>query len=235
LADKKGIALYFEGGTKMQFTKSTAALLIALISISMFSGCTDWKKKHDALNVENQNTKGLLEREKAENAQMADQLSKDQQLIADLQKQIVEKKRSPADATGFGEGYDVNFDAAAGTITVTLPNAILFDPGKAALRNATSKELDHIYSVLKAKYPGRHIEVAGHTDSDPIKKSPWKDNLQLSSERAMAVARYLREKGITKDKISATGYGEGKPIASNSTAAGKQKNRRVEIVVHMMK
>ena len=219
----------------MQFTKSKVALLVALIAVTMLSGCTDWKKKSDALNVENQNTKGLLEREKAENSQMADQLAKDQQTIQDLQKQIVERKRSPADATGFGEGYDVSFDANAGTITVTLPNAILFDAGKATLKGATSKELDHIYSVLKAKYPGRHIEVAGHTDSDPIKKSNWKDNLELSSQRAMAVARYLKEKGIAENKISATGYGEGRPIASNSTAEGKQKNRRVEIVVHMMK
>jgi len=219
----------------MQFTKGKVALLVALIAVTMFSGCTDWKKKHDALNVENQNTKGLLEREKAENSQMADQLAKDQQTIQDLQKQIVERKRSPADATGFGEGYDVAFDANAGTITVTLSNAILFDPGKATLKSSINKELDHIYSVLKAKYPSRHIEVAGHTDSDPIKKSNWKDNLELSSERAMAVARYLREKGIAKDKIAATGYGDGRPKESNSTAAGKQKNRRVEIVVHMMK
>ena len=219
----------------MQFTKSKVALLIVLISVTMFSGCTDWKKKHDALNVENQNTKGLLEREKTENAQLADQLAKDQQTIQDLQRQIVEKKRSPADATGFGEGYDVSFDANAGTITVTLPDAILFDPGKATLKNATSKELDHIYSVLKAKYPGRHIEVAGHTDSDPIKKSKWTDNLELSSQRAMAVARYLIQKGVAENKIGATGYGSARPLASNSTASGKQKNRRVEIVVHMMK
>ncbi len=219
----------------MQFTKSKAALVIALISMMMLSGCTDWKKKHDALNVENQNMKGLLERERQEKEQMADQLAKDQQIIADLQKQIVEKKKSPAEATGFGEGYDVNFDAAAGTITVTLPDAILFDSGKIALKSSANKSLDHIYSVLKAKYPGRHIEVAGHTDSDPIKKSAWKDNLELSSQRAMAVARYLIAKGIAENKISASGYGEGKPIASNSTASGKAKNRRVEIVVHMMK
>ena len=220
----------------MQFTKSkNVALLVALIAVTMFSGCTDWKKKHDALNVENQNTKGLLEREKMENAQLADQLAKDQQTIQDMQRQIVEKKRSPADATGFGEGYDVSFDANAGTITVTLPDAILFDPGKATLKNATSKELDHIYSVLKAKYPGRHIEVAGHTDSDPIKKSKWTDNLELSSQRAMAVARYLIQKGVAENKIGATGYGSARPLASNSTASGKQKNRRVEIVVHMMK
>jgi chemotaxis protein MotB len=219
----------------MQFTKSKVALLVALMAVTIVSGCTDWKKKADALNVENQNTKGLLEREKAENAQLSDQVAKDQQIIADLQKQIVEKKKSPAEATGFGEGYDVTFDANAGTITVTLPNAILFDAGKATLKSSTSKELDHIYSVLKAKYPGRHIEVAGHTDSDPIKKSSWKDNLELSSQRAMAVARYLEDKGIPKNKIAATGYGEGRPKADNSTAEGKKKNRRVEIVVHMMK
>jgi chemotaxis protein MotB len=219
----------------MQFTKNKVALLVALIAVAMFSGCTDWKKNYEAKNVENQNTKGLLEREKAENQQMADQLAKDQQTIQDMQKQIVDKKRSPADATGFGEGYDVAFDANTGTITVTLPNAILFDAGKATLKGSISKELDHIYSVLKAKYPGRHIEVAGHTDSDPIKKSSWKDNLELSSQRAMAVARYLKQKGIAENKISATGYGEGKPIASNSTAEGKKKNRRVEIVVHMMR
>ena len=219
----------------MQFTKSKVALLLALLSVLTFSGCTDWKKKHDALNVENQNVKGLLERERVEKGQLADQLAKDQQIIQDLQKQIVEKKRSPADATGFGEGYDVNFDAAAGTITVTLPDAILFDPGKATLKNATSKELDHIYSVLKAKYPGRHIEVAGHTDSDPIKKSKWADNLELSSQRAMSVARYLIHQGVAENRIGATGYGSARPLASNSTASGKQKNRRVEIVVHMMK
>lgn len=219
----------------MQFTKSKVALLLALLSVLTFSGCTDWKKKHDALNVENQNVKGLLERERVEKGQLADQLAKDQQIIQDLQKQIVDKKKSPADATGFGEGYDVSFDAAAGTITVTLPDAILFDPGKASLRSSTSRELDHIYSVLKAKYPGRHIEVAGHTDSDPIKKSKWADNLELSSQRAMSVARYLIQKGVAENRIGATGYGSARPLTSNSTASGKQKNRRVEIVVHMMK
>jgi chemotaxis protein MotB len=219
----------------MQFTKSKVALLLALLSVLTFSGCTDWKKKHDALNVENQNVKGLLERERVEKGQMADQLAKDQQTIQDMQKQIVEKKRSPADATGFGAGYDVSFDANAGTITVTLPNAILFDQGEATLKGSIHKELDHIYSVLKAKYPGRHIEVAGHTDSDPIKKSKWKDNWELSSARATEVVRYLVKKGIAENKISASGYGDGKPIASNTTAEGKKKNRRVEIVVHMMK
>jgi chemotaxis protein MotB len=219
----------------MRSVVKKSVVLIALIAVISSSGCTDWKKKHEALNVENKNLEGLLERERAEKGQLADQLAKDQQIIADLQKQIVEKKKSPAEATGFGEGYDVNFDAAAGTITVTLPNAILFDSGKANLRNATSKELDHIYSVLKEKYPGREIEVVGHTDADPITKSKWVDNLELSAQRALSVSRYLINKGHSENRIKAVGCGAARPIASNATAAGKQKNRRVEIVVHMMK
>jgi chemotaxis protein MotB len=199
------------------------------------SGCTDWKKKYEALNVEHQNLKGLLERERAEKGQLADQSAKDQQTITDLQKQILEKKRTAADATGFGEGYDVSFDAAAGTVTVTLSDSILFDSGKATLKSSTSRELDHIYSVLREKYGGRDIDVVGHTDTDPIKKSKWADNWELSAQRALSVARYIIQKGgIPEARIKAAGCGPARPIAPNSNAAGKQKNRRVEIVVHIL-
>ncbi len=207
--------------------------IIGITSLVLFSGCTDWKKKYEALNVEHQNLKGLLERERAEKGQFTDQMAKDQQTIADLQKQIAERKKTPAEATGFGKGYDVAFDPAAGTITVTLPNAILFDSGKATLKKTTSAELDHIRSVLRQKYASRQIDVIGHTDSDPIKKSKWKDNWELSAERALTVARYLIARGTRESMIRAIGCGAARPIASNASAGGKAKNRRVEIVVHM--
>jgi chemotaxis protein MotB len=214
----------------------TTIVLMGMVSILLLSsGCTDWKKKYEALNVEHQNLKGLLERERAEKGQLADQSAKDQQTITDLQRQILEKKKTAADATGFGEGYDVSFDAAAGTVTVTLADSILFDSGKATLKSSTSKELDHIYSVLREKYGSRDIDVVGHTDTDPIKKSKWADNWELSSERALSVARYLMQKGITDAKIKASGCGPARPVAPNSNGAGKQKNRRVEIVVHILK
>ena len=208
-------------------------MLLTLVSFFTLPGCTNWKKKYEALNVEHQNTLGLLEREMAEKGQLADKVTQDQQTIEQLQRQITERYQSPAEATGFGEGYDVTFDPLAGTITVTLPNAILFDSGKATLKKATSVELDHIKSVLQSKYPSKRIDVVGHTDADPIKKSKWKDNWELSAQRALAVVRYLLKRGIDKDKIRAVGCGASQPIASNSTASGKAKNRRVEIVVHM--
>ena len=220
----------------MKVVQLKTIVLMGMGAILLFqSGCTDWKKKYEALNVEHQNLKGLLERERAEKGQLADQSAKDQQTIADLQKQILEKKKTAADATGFGEGYDVSFDAAAGTVTVTLADSILFDSGKATLKSSTSKELDHIYSVLKEKYGGRDIDVVGHTDTDPIKKSKWADNWELSAERALSVARYLMQKGIPEARIKAAGCGPARPVAPNSNGAGKQKNRRVEIVVHILK
>lgn len=213
--------------------KKTFVLLTCLVSFVLLSGCTNWEKKYQALLVEHENLKGQLEYERGEKGQLAQQISQDQQTIEELQKQIEEQRKTPAEASGFGEGYDVKFDPSAGTITVTLPNALLFDSGKATLKSATIRELDHIRSVLREKYNGKQIDVIGHTDSDPIKKSKWKDNWELSAERALTVTRYLIDRGSPEDRIRAIGCGESQPIASNATASGKAKNRRVEIVVHM--
>jgi chemotaxis protein MotB len=206
--------------------------LITIIALSLTPGCIDYKKKYDYLNVEHQNLKGRLENKELENQELANRVAQDQQTIDELQRQIEELHKTPAQATGF-EGMDVAFDAAAGTITVTLQNTILFDSGKATLKSATSKELDHILSVLKQKYASKDIDVVGHTDTDPIQKSPWKDNLELSAQRALSVARYLIEHGIPDKQVRAAGCGSARPIASNATTEGKARNRRVEVVVNM--
>jgi chemotaxis protein MotB len=215
--------------------KKIIALLTCFVVFMLLPGCTNWEKKYEALSVEHENLKGLLERERSEKGLLADQVTQGQQTIEELQRQIEEQKKTPADATGFGEGYDVAFDPSAGTITVTLPNSILFDSGQASLKTATSRELDHIHSVLQQKYAGKQIDVVGHTDTDPIRKTKdkWKDNWELSAQRALTVARYLIQRGVAEDKIRAVGCGESRPIASNANATGKAKNRRVEIVVHV--
>jgi chemotaxis protein MotB len=213
----------------------TMTLLACLGLFALLSGCTNWEQKYDALSVEHENLKGQLVFERGQKRDLADRISSDQQTIDELRRQIEEKKKTPAEASGFGEGYDVAFNAAAGTITVTLPNAILFDSGKAELKKATSTELDHIRTVLKDKYPNKQIDVVGHTDTDPINKTKdlWKDNWELSAERALAVTRYLIARGIDEKMICAVACGETRPIVSNATASGKARNRRVEIVVHV--
>jgi chemotaxis protein MotB len=208
----------------------TIIVLICLVSLTLFSGCTDWKKKYESQLAVSKNLEGLLMSERAAKSQLAEQ---NQKTIDDLQRQIAELNKSPADATGFGKGYDVKFDPSAGTITVTLENTILFNSGQATLKKATSAELDHIESVLRQRYSNNQIDVVGHTDTDPIKKSKWKDNLELSAQRALTVVRYLIQRGVDERRIRAVGCGAARPVASNATSAGKAKNRRVEIVVHI--
>ncbi|RKY08514.1 MAG: hypothetical protein DRP65_08985 [Planctomycetota bacterium] len=218
----------------------TVFVVTMVAAIGLFAGCTNWHKKYDGLNVEHQNLKGLYENcvaslntSSTEKAQLGQELNKTQQTMQQLQEQIRQRQISPAEATGFGKGMDVSFDPTAGTITVTLPNAILFSPGKASLKKASVAELDHVRSVLRQRYQGRNIDVVGHTDSDPIRKSKWRDNWELSAERALTVLRYLTKQGIKAERIRAVASGASRPIASNSTSSGKAKNRRVEIVVHM--
>ncbi|MGZ6078405.1 MAG: OmpA/MotB family protein, partial [Myxococcaceae bacterium] len=80
----------------------------------------------------------------------------------------------------------------------------------------------------------QQIDVQGYTDDVPIGpelKSRFPSNWELSTARATDVVRYLASKGVDKNLMSATGFGDTHPIASNSTAEGRQKNRRIEIVV----
>ncbi len=206
--------------------------LVTVVALSLMSGCTDYKKKYDYLNVEHQNLKGRYENLEGERAELANRVAQDQQTIDELQRQIEELHKTPAQAAGF-EGLETTFDPAAGTITVTLQNTILFDSGKATLKSATSKELDQIVSVLRQKYASKDIDVVGHTDTDPIVKSSWKDNLELSAQRALSVARYLIAHGVAEKQVRADACGSARPVASNSSATGKAKNRRVEIVVNL--
>jgi chemotaxis protein MotB len=216
----------------MRALSKKTIIVLCILSFTVLSGCTDWKKKYENLNVAYKNLEGLLEHEKSQKKQLANELVKGQQTLSELQKKMAEQQ-SAAKASGFGEGYEVAFDPKAGTVTVTLSNAILFSSGKAELKKSTIAELDHIRSVLSQKYANRQVDVVGHTDTDPIKKSGWKDNWELSAERALSVVRYLIKQGISDDKIRAAGCGAARPVASNATVSGKAKNRRVEIVVYL--
>ncbi|ARN56217.1 OmpA/MotB family protein [Sedimentisphaera salicampi] len=215
-------------------------LSVLAVAAMVLTGCTDWKKKYEGLNVQYENLQGRydncmssLDEATAAKSSLSSELQSKENEIAELQSKIEDLNQTPEDATGFGEDYEVEFDADKGTITVTLQNTILFAPGKASLKSARNADLNHIYSVIQSEYAGKEIDVVGHTDSDPIRKSDWDDNWELSAQRALSVLRYLTDQGIPDSKIRAVACGESRPVASNATASGKQKNRRVEIVVNM--
>ncbi|MCY2926078.1 MAG: OmpA family protein [Planctomycetota bacterium] len=116
---------------------------------------------------------------------------------------------------------------------LTLGGHMLFSPGNATLTGEGRNALNKVASDLKSHYSGRTIRVYGFTDSSPITKTKnlWEDNLDLSANRSMAVVRYLWSHGVPKDRIEAVAMGDAHPLASNGTAEGKKKNRRVEIFV----
>lgn len=218
-----------------QTIKRMTWICAVMVTATMLTGCTNWKKKYESLDVEHQNLKGLYENCMTSLDGAAGDQSKIRQELAACQKDLAAARQQSkkTEDTGFKVGQ-VAVDDAAGTITVTLENKLLFNSGKAALKSTTSSELDHIYSVLRQRYAGKMVDVVGHTDTDPIRKTKnlYKDNWDLSAERALTVLRYLLDRGIAKEQICAIACGEARPVDSNSTAAGKAKNRRVEIVVH---
>jgi chemotaxis protein MotB len=132
----------------------------------------------------------------------------------------------------FGGGIDT---AIVGeTTTITLPESLLFDSGKADLKAGVKATLDKIVAVLNKDYAGDRIRVEGHTDNQPISKTSknWDDNWELSANRALVVVRYMTSKGVDPKRTYAAGYSFYKPVASNDTPAGRAKNRRVVIVVY---
>ena len=123
-------------------------------------------------------------------------------------------------------GTETTQDVVAGTMTVRVPGDVLFDPGKATVREAAKGTLDKVAAALKKDYSGKQIRVEGHTDSDPIKVSSWKSNQELSEARSDAVKKYLASKGVDANTVTTSGFGSSRPKSSDKAA-----NRRVEIVV----
>jgi outer membrane protein OmpA-like peptidoglycan-associated protein len=112
--------------------------------------------------------------------------------------------------------------------TITLNN-IFFDFAKAVLKPESFPELNRIVDLMNQR-PTLQVEIAGHADA----MGPEDYNQLLSRFRADKVASYLIEKGIAKDRVTITFYGESKPVATNDTKEGRSKNRRVEFIILKM-
>jgi len=116
----------------------------------------------------------------------------------------------------------------------TVEGDVLFAAGHADLTANGKAELDKILAdVKKSAGPGTVIRVVGHTDSDPIVKTKnlWKDNLDLSANRAMEVTRHLWSKGVSAEHVETVAMGATHFVGANSSKTAKAANRRVEIVV----
>lgn len=117
-----------------------------------------------------------------------------------------------------------------GRMVVELPEGILFDSGRAELKDEGEATLAEVAEVLK-DIPNRQFQIAGHSDNVPIRSRRYPSNWELSTARAVNVTRYLIEQGVEANRLSAAGYAETQPVASNDTPDGRAQNRRIEIVL----
>jgi chemotaxis protein MotB len=124
----------------------------------------------------------------------------------------------------------VSVEAAENDVIIRLMGESTFDSGKAEIRTRLKPLLQKVAQVLRTSEG--NIIIAGHTDNVPILRGPYQTNLRLSAARAAAVAEYFIDRGhIDPRRISTMGFGEYRPIESNDTPAGREKNRRVEIIL----
>lgn len=135
----------------------------------------------------------------------------------DRQAERIEEEIPGAQVERVGEGINVTFDEGSG---------VYFDTNKSDIKGTSGTTLDKLAGIFK-EYPKSVVLVEGHTDSDGAEEY----NLKLSKERAQSVTNYLVGKGISSGRFTTKWYGETQPRESNETAAGKAKNRRVELAI----
>lgn len=141
--------------------------------------------------------------------------------------QEVQKIRISLAEEGLEDQLEISLEKDG--IAISIASPFLFEPAKAEMRGDGKKVVDGLGVVLR-KVPNR-VRVEGHTDNVPIKTDEFPSNWELSSARAIAVLKALRNTGVASDRLSATGFGEFHPVASNANEAGRARNRRVQILV----
>jgi chemotaxis protein MotB len=122
----------------------------------------------------------------------------------------------------------------ANRMMVTLPEAVLFEPGRAELKPTGEAALRAVATVLR-EIIDRDFLVAAHTDNVLVKGSPFRSNWELSTARAVAVVRFLQAEGVDPRRLGAAGFSEFDRVVENDTPEHRTQNRRVEIVVQPRK
>jgi chemotaxis protein MotB len=130
------------------------------------------------------------------------------------------------------ESGDLSLSMQDRGLVVTVLDRVLFDSGKAELKETSEQTLNKVGDILGGKVGKHMVYVEGHTDNVPIRVSGWRSNWELSTARATEVIHFfVDQQGLDPRRLAATGYGEFHPVSGNESAEGRLKNRRVEIVI----
>lgn len=217
-------------GWVMTYADMMSLLLTFFVLIVSFSSLQQSKFKQAAASL--QEAFGLMEHPEAviefQNPVYPDHINESENTdvyyeMQELEQVILE--------TGLDSEVEIQLQENGVMFRIQAP--FLFGSGLAALRDESRSVLEEL-SVMFKKFPYQ-IRIEGHTDSMPINSERFPSNWELSSARAVTVARYFQGLGLPPERIAATGYGEYHPIGDNASADGREKNRRVEIFLQLDK
>ena len=166
-----------------------------------------------------------LEQREAKVKELEDLIAKEKEAATQLKNKIT-------DALLSFKGSDLSIEMKNGKVYVSLAEKLLFKSGSIIVDPKGVSALQQLANAIKSQ-EDIEILVEGHTDNVPISGTQkyFQDNWDLSVLRATSIVRILADSGVKKDQILAAGRGEFTPVAENSDAAGRQKNRRTEIII----
>lgn len=229
-------------------------ILMSIVSVSavalLGSGCVsleEYDRVQSHLDTEQEANRALAAENARLEGEVVDSRTKNQSLLEQIEnmKSLNNKEALDEDALlkkigdvwGSGlRGSEWEMVQSGGAVGVRMDDSgVLFSSGSWNITSQTKSRLGKLADMIKPRLKSDanlFVRVDGHTDSDPIKKlksKGIKDNVHLSSMRAMSVRDYLVQAGVPKDRIFVAGFGEHWPISSGSTSRAKMRNRRVEV------
>jgi len=193
-------------------------LAVSVLAAVALAGC---KSSPDAATLQTENESVRAQLDQANRALEA----------AERERQAAEARASESQAKDDTASRDfegiegVSAVRVGNEVHVTIEGDVLFDSGRASLKDAAKKSLDKVAGVLKDTYSGKYIRVAGFTDTDPIKRSGFKSNYHLGFDRAFSVGAEPVGKKLDGKSISLSSFGPDVPLTT------KALSRRVEVIV----
>jgi chemotaxis protein MotB len=190
------------------------------------------RDEHAALTANLEQERQRAEAEAAEKARLEKERHAKEEEIKRLTRTQEELSKSLQDEIAKG---NITIQQVRDKLTINMVDRVLFDSGRAEIKPAGLKVLKQVGDVLKT-VTDKQIRIEGHTDNVPIStklQDRFKTNWELSTARATTVVRYLIDQGgVDREQLSAVGYADTRPVATNDTDEGRSSNRRIEIVLY---
>ncbi|QBN19165.1 OmpA/MotB family protein [Flavobacterium nackdongense] len=225
---EKAVADYAALNKKMDVLKASYAALEKNSDESLKSNMAKNRELLEQLGAKEK----ALAREQEELNKKNQRLQELEALIAAKEESMRKLKETLSKALNSFEGKGLTVEQKNGKVYVSMENKLLFKSGSWAVGTEGKTAVVEVGKVL-GDNPDISVLIEGHTDDDPFGGSgPIADNWDLSTKRATAIVAILSEnKAVNKQNLTAAGRGEFSPLASNATAEGKAKNRRIEIIL----